>query len=1163
MVKYFTLLILIGISHHSVNAQNDKVPYVPPSPNAASLLEYASVPVNLYTGTPEISVPFFELKGRKLSVPISISYHGSGIKVQDNSSSVGLGWALNAGGVITRIVRGIADESPNGYFNSDFNSIMNDASRFATTDATDTEPDIFYYNFNGKTGRLVMDANKNSIQIPENNLKITVPNFSLADPVWEIIDTDGIKYVFGKTTNSRETTTSTLTYPVNPKTYISTWYLSEIVYPFNTETISFNYQQGSDVYFENYRQYLESTLSGVANCTPPFGFGATFGVQDIITKITINAPKYVSSITSSLGSVNLTYANDRSDILNALRLIQIVLKDLSSNEIKKISLSNNFYFISDDCNTSDCKRLKLDKLFETTGASSLLLRGFEYNGTNLPSRKTIKYDHWGYYNNNTYSSAIPQSKTYNGPGGPVTFGGADKSPYEQRTQANILTKIVNSAGGSQELYYQLNAYDLNGTVTPTGGIRVYKIIENDGTNINPPVEKNYKYVKTSDPSKSSGQIYRKNTYDYLISNQQYCQPGGGTYSYQHVVSYSTSLIDIFDIGGMHVGYSEVQIEYSNGGKEQLFFNNFSDHPDDPVTFLNDPDPDGPPFISKGDRSYERGLLKEQVFLNSLGKKVKRVLSNYDYYLASSLEAPGGRIMLLYTDGTASFTARRGTYKITHRGVRLLETIQETYDQLDDTKYVSSRSTFDYNSIYTNAIKNEINYLNDGLELKKLYKYPMDYFSSQPQYADVKADGIYELGKAHIIAPIETVTYLKNTISNGYEVIGANVLTFQRDVKPAGTMDVTRPEGIYKLNLTSPQATFNQSTIDVSGSTGTFNFGSGNSYKKIHTFSSFDDYSNLLAETLESGIDLQYVWSNNSSLVVSITKSPGTFQHVSNYSYRHLVGLQSATDPNTRNTNYEYDTNNRLKLIRDHDSNILSKFKYNYAGSLYNAVDFSYYMNEDNSYQFNLSGGAEPGSQYLWDFGNGTVRENGTSQNMSYAASGTYNVKLAATNPEYPTTSSQHSVTVLPAVTATITGYDYTINICGGPGKTSQVINASVSGSYDYQWQYRRSGYETTWHGTGSNSASITYAVTGVNGSSNEIRCRITDANGNTKYSNLVYISYYCQYSDGTSPPGPSTCPAGYTWNAALGDCVQPCTASTQCGPTGGVWNTTTHSCNCY
>ena len=89
--------------------------YAPPSPNASALLRYANVPVDEHTGIASVILPIDQLSGRQLSVPITLSYHGSGNKVQDVASNVGLGFVLNAGGVITRVMRGLPDESSAGY----------------------------------------------------------------------------------------------------------------------------------------------------------------------------------------------------------------------------------------------------------------------------------------------------------------------------------------------------------------------------------------------------------------------------------------------------------------------------------------------------------------------------------------------------------------------------------------------------------------------------------------------------------------------------------------------------------------------------------------------------------------------------------------------------------------------------------------------------------------------------------------------------------------------------------------------------------------------------------------------------------------------------------------------------------------------------------------
>jgi hypothetical protein len=81
-----------------------------PSPNATSFMKYIDNPVSLHSGTAQIEIPVFDVKSGSLSLPISLSYHASGIKPDEFPSWVGMGWALNAGGVITRKVNNFPDD---------------------------------------------------------------------------------------------------------------------------------------------------------------------------------------------------------------------------------------------------------------------------------------------------------------------------------------------------------------------------------------------------------------------------------------------------------------------------------------------------------------------------------------------------------------------------------------------------------------------------------------------------------------------------------------------------------------------------------------------------------------------------------------------------------------------------------------------------------------------------------------------------------------------------------------------------------------------------------------------------------------------------------------------------------------------------------------------
>lgn len=94
---FFTLLVLIQFfSNHYSLAQNHPSYEVPkvvqPSGTAAAFARYGEIPVDLSTGVPGIEVPIYTITSRRLSVPLSLSYHGGGIKVDDISSPVGLGW---------------------------------------------------------------------------------------------------------------------------------------------------------------------------------------------------------------------------------------------------------------------------------------------------------------------------------------------------------------------------------------------------------------------------------------------------------------------------------------------------------------------------------------------------------------------------------------------------------------------------------------------------------------------------------------------------------------------------------------------------------------------------------------------------------------------------------------------------------------------------------------------------------------------------------------------------------------------------------------------------------------------------------------------------------------------------------------------------------------
>ncbi|MEM9680570.1 MAG: hypothetical protein AAF901_09625, partial [Bacteroidota bacterium] len=98
-------------------SQDKSYNIVPPAPNVASLGQYGDWPVSNYTGVPEINLPIYTIKIKDFEFPISMNYHSSGIKVSQQASEIGLGWTLQAYGVINQNVVGWDDFDTWGYMN--------------------------------------------------------------------------------------------------------------------------------------------------------------------------------------------------------------------------------------------------------------------------------------------------------------------------------------------------------------------------------------------------------------------------------------------------------------------------------------------------------------------------------------------------------------------------------------------------------------------------------------------------------------------------------------------------------------------------------------------------------------------------------------------------------------------------------------------------------------------------------------------------------------------------------------------------------------------------------------------------------------------------------------------------------------------------------------
>jgi YD repeat-containing protein len=457
-----TVLVVVFSSIQHVAGQADLPKVMPPSPEASSLGKFVDMPVGLYNGIPQISIPIFNIPINGKSIPISLSYHASGIKVTEIPSSVGLGWALNAGGVITRTVRGKVDEidgymyspaipqDPNCLVGVPMQQYMLDSS--PTAGHGDTEPDLFYFNFNGISGKFVIDKNKVVHQIPYTNMKITPLSNGAAG--WKILTEDGIEYSF----------TTIETSSVSGAVSSNSFYLTNIKYPDSDQGVSFSYTSSQINYDLPLGEtlYEHSTTTQSGGCEDDLFVG---GTQLSIANLALTSQQ-ISKITFPNGQVEFLAGNYRKDYTGERVLDRIRISN-NNGLIKSFKLSYNYFnaqvpFLEDDgtatatttANTSLRLSLKNVQEFAADNVTAKQPYVFQYyTAAVLPDRYSSKaQDHWGYFNGQPNTTLLPTHTRVDG----TTFAGANRTPNEASAKAGILTQITYPTGGTTNYDFELN-----------------------------------------------------------------------------------------------------------------------------------------------------------------------------------------------------------------------------------------------------------------------------------------------------------------------------------------------------------------------------------------------------------------------------------------------------------------------------------------------------------------------------------------------------------------------------------------------------------------------------------------------------------------------------------------------------------------------------------
>ena len=430
----------------------------PPSPNATSLGKYGDIPVGLYTGIPNISIPLYTIKVGNFTLPISLSYHSQGLKVEETAGWVGLGWSLNAGGAVTRTAHGLPDEKAAGYWyypnwtDDTVAALGAGTGAFCGGSFYDMQPDMFYYNFGSYSGKFVMDQTPthNAHFIPFNDLQLTYQvNLPVNDGLsqFQITDDNGIIYIFGaiETTTDESSTTSIAASN-------SSWYLTQIVTP--AGNINFTYATEA-TYATQFSEmdYLNTGPNENNQFNP--GYSGSYRILSFSSVI-------LSSISFPTGTVTFSKTGNRKDFVTASAITGMAVTDLNNVLQHKFTFSESYF--GDTSSTSDAVRLKLDSVSEISVTDTAQKKAYRFsynNPSQVPSIKSLAQDFWGFYNGQTRNTSLlpPLSPTIYGAyiANQEAFSGV-RTPSAAYAQTGILNTIQYPTGGTTQLIYEGNDY---------------------------------------------------------------------------------------------------------------------------------------------------------------------------------------------------------------------------------------------------------------------------------------------------------------------------------------------------------------------------------------------------------------------------------------------------------------------------------------------------------------------------------------------------------------------------------------------------------------------------------------------------------------------------------------------------------------------------------
>lgn len=438
----------------------------PIAPDVASLGKFVEMPVSNYSGLADIRVPLYTLMSSKLNFPLSLSYHSSGVKVRDIPGTVGSGWALNAGGAITRVIRGVRDEigidykpvletigEPGGSYFPDYQTMPGVMSDIISSDYSrvDAEYDIYYYNFMGHSGRYTYNKYGEPVMLGVNNLKVTSSN--------TIVDAQGVTYIFGQGDP----------FPSWGSTN-DTWYLTQIIHPVSKDTIKVTYKRftstiyrASEGKMSRYDRFRHQNKSGQHPTIPNIEFNSlcepSYTGMARPNQIDATGAVLIDKVISGTDTIKFYHDTSRADVY------KIKLDSILAVQKNKVVQRIRFAYTYNSLTGSALDKKMLLSTVHINDQPPYTFGYYDsYNGKKMPGIFGKGEDFWGFYNGEDYPEkpdgnegpprvkALVDGQTYFG------WNSGHRNADYRYGQLGSLKSIAYPTGGRTELEYEGNDY---------------------------------------------------------------------------------------------------------------------------------------------------------------------------------------------------------------------------------------------------------------------------------------------------------------------------------------------------------------------------------------------------------------------------------------------------------------------------------------------------------------------------------------------------------------------------------------------------------------------------------------------------------------------------------------------------------------------------------